>query len=80
MNLNKVKTLCMPVLCFMALALVIFQAPAQCQAEQIINIAQVRPFLGQERRILGDDAEFHGKGNDRGGQVDLYWKTFAGRE
>jgi len=30
MDLRKAKTLCLPVLCFMALALVFFQAPARC--------------------------------------------------
>ena len=30
MILNKAKTLCLPVLCCMALALVFFQAPATC--------------------------------------------------
>ncbi len=30
MDLRKVKTLCLPVLCCMALAMVFFQAPAKC--------------------------------------------------
>ncbi len=33
--LKKAKTLCLPVLCFMAFALVVFQMPAQCQAYDI---------------------------------------------
>lgn len=36
MILKKAKTLCLPVLCFMALALVLFQKPAQCQAFDIL--------------------------------------------
>ena len=35
MILKKAKTLCLPVLCFMVLALVLFQVPAQCQAFDI---------------------------------------------
>ena len=35
MILKKAKTLCLPVLCCMALALVLFQMPAQCQAYDI---------------------------------------------
>ena len=35
MILKKAKTLCLPVLCFMALALVLFQMPAQCHAFDI---------------------------------------------
>ena len=35
MILKKVKTLCLPVLCCMAFALVLFQMPAQCQAFEI---------------------------------------------
>ncbi len=36
MILKKAKTPCLPVLCFMALALVLFQMPAQCQAYDIL--------------------------------------------
>ena len=35
MILRKAKTLCLPVLCCMALALVLFQAPAKCHAYDI---------------------------------------------
>jgi hypothetical protein len=35
MMLKKAKTLCLPVLCFMAFALVMFQMPAQCHAFDI---------------------------------------------
>ena len=34
-DIRKAKTLCLPVFCFMALALVLFQMPAQCQAFDI---------------------------------------------
>jgi len=36
MILKKAKTLCLPVMCFIALALVFFQGPAQCQAYEIL--------------------------------------------
>ena len=35
MILRKAKTFCLPVVCCMALALVLFQMPAQCQAYDI---------------------------------------------
>ncbi len=35
MIFKKVKTLCLPALCLMALALVVFQAPAKCHAFEI---------------------------------------------
>ena len=35
MDLRKAKTLCLPVVCCMALALVLFQMPAQCHAFDI---------------------------------------------
>ena len=35
MILKNVKTLCLPVLCFMALALVLFQVPSKCHAFDI---------------------------------------------
>lgn len=36
MILKKAKTLCLPVLFFMAFSLVLFQMPAQCQAFEIL--------------------------------------------
>lgn len=36
MILKKAKTLCLPVLCFMTFALVLFQMPAQCLAYDIL--------------------------------------------
>ena len=43
MDLRKVKTLCLPVVCCMALALVFFQAPAKCYGFDIEIEIDVSP-------------------------------------
>ena len=43
MNLKKAKTLCLPVVCCMALALVFFQAPAECYGDEIVIVIDVAP-------------------------------------
>jgi hypothetical protein len=43
MILRKAKTFCLPVLCCMALALVLFQVPAKCYGDEITIVIDVAP-------------------------------------